>query len=481
VDFSGTDFGGASKVTLVSITTDGANYYASVLLSTAVSGETAYVVKGVLGTSTAPTALYNCAGTTGIVSWTKARLMAALGKNIYQLNVAATAHAVLPTTSYTYPGAQWTWAAVSESPGGMLFAGSDGTRSLIISLGLSNTGGTPTLDGGTVVGRFSLGEFVYSMEDMLASFLVVGTNKGIHVCTYDTYTGNLKINAASVNVNQPVYSLTSRDRLVYGSYTNQQVDGTTGLVAVDVSMVVDPAGRNAWAPSLRPPSSYTPSHSSVKTVTVLPNSERIVWTTEDGIFVEGASPGSNGDAYFRTSRIRYDTVEQKFFKLALIRGSFANSDVEVIGKLPDGVAVPLGTFGHTLNDMDEFGLTGLSEWLQLEFHLKGAGCIFNTYQVKAYPAPRTAELITFTVNCFQDEVDKYGDDANDPQLPRDRWEAVRGMHAAGAEITLVEFTNTTPVVKKVLIDQLEFRSFTPPSDTSDFGGRITVQLRTTEN
>lgn len=481
VDLSAIDFGGASNCTFVSVATDGTSYFASVKLTTAVSGQSAYIIKGALGTSTAPTVIYNCGTSSGQIAWQKARLMGALGNSIYELNTNASAHSSLPAVAYTYPGTGWTWTATAESPSGMLFAGNDGIRSLIIELSLTTTGGTPTLNGGTVVGRFPAGEIVYALEDLLASFLAVGTNKGIHICTYNTYTGTLQINPLSVTTTSPVYELTSRDRLIYGTYTSQQIDGSTGLVAVDVSFVVDAGGRNAWAPSLRVPTTAPTTNPTVSYAAVLPKSQRIAFATGDGIYVEGGSPGSDGDSYLRTSRIRFGTVEPKMFKKGLIRGSLNTAQIKIVGVLPYQVSQNLGTFGFVTSDPGEFQLTGLSEWLQLEFHLIGSSAVFNSYQVKAYPAPRTAELITFTLNCFSSEVDRFGNDVNDPDTPRQRYEALNDMKATGDEVTFVEFTNTTPVATKVVIDQLEFRSFSPPSIDDDFGGRITVQLRTTEN
>lgn len=85
----------------------------------------------------------------------------------------------------------------------------------------------------------------------------------------------------------------------------------------------------------------------------------------------------------------------------------------------------------------------------------------------------------FTVNCFRNEVDKFGLDVTDPELPRQRWQNVVDLKNAGNEIRYVEFTNQGAVAELVLIDQIEFRSYSRPTIDDDFGGYITMKLRKT--
>jgi hypothetical protein len=44
----------------------------------------------------------------------------------------------------------------------------------------------------------------------------------------------------------------------------------------------------------------------------------------------------------------------------------------------------------------------------------------------------------------------------------------------------VEFTNSGSVAQLVVIDDLAYQSFSPPSIEDDFGGYITFKLRATE-
>jgi len=444
-----------------------------------------YTWDGTAGNSASTaTPLVTVAQTPSIVGWQKARLVGLLGRSLYELDPNAPVHSDLPTTArYTNPSPGWTWTAIAESPTGILAAGYAGNQASILDFTLDVSGGTPFLSGGSSVAQLPVGEKINMMEPVLGSWLALATSEGIRVGTFDTYTGNLKVGPLSVTTNSSCLDVASRDRFVYGGYTNQQADGKTGLVRVDLTMLVDVAGRMAYAPDLRPPTTAPTGLGAVNSVNVLPLSGRMVWITPEGIHVEGNGPGTDGSAWIRTSRIRFNTAEMKLFKLGRLHGSLDVGNITITGISPFGVTDNLGTFGFDLDgDPGEFRLPGgLNEWIQLQFSLDGSTSALNSYQVKAYPAPARQHVYTITVNCFRNETDRFGLDVTDPETPRQRLQNLVDLEETGNEIRYVEFTNEGSVAQLVLIDQLEFRSFSRPNIEDDFGGYITLRLRTTEH
>jgi len=444
-----------------------------------------YTWDGTAGNSSSTaTPLTTVAQTPAIVGWQKARLVGLLGRSLYELDPQAPVHSDLPDTArYTNPSPGWTWTAIAESPTGILAAGYAGNQASILEFTLDTAGGTPFLSGGSSVAQLPVGEQINMMEPVLGNWLAMATGKGIRVGTFDTYTGNLKVGPLSVSTSSSCLDVASRDRFVYGGFTNQQADGKTGLVRVDLTMLVDVAGRMAYAPDLRPPTTAPTGLGTVNSVNVLPLSGRMVWITPEGIHVEGNGPGTNGSAWIRTSRIRYNTAEMKLFKLGRLHGALDVGNITVTGIVPFGVTENLGTFGFDLDgDPGEFRLPGgLNEWIQLQFSLDGATSALNSYQAKAYPAPARQHVYTITVNCFRNETDRFGLDVTDPETPRQRLQNLVDLEEVGNEIRYVEFTNEGSVAQLVLIDQLEFRSFSRPNIEDDFGGYITLRLRTTEH
>jgi hypothetical protein len=268
VDLSGAHFGGAANCTITSLVTDGQSYYALVQLTTAgdLTGVKSLIVTGSLGSAVAPSVIYKGASTgaqmLGALGWVKARLVAGLGRSFYELNPAPPSPPVDITTvtaKYTHPSATWTWTCFAESPTAVLGAGAVGYQSDILAFTLDSSGAVPTLSGGVSIGVLPHGERINTLGAMLGSFLAIGTDRGVRVGTFDTYTGSLSIGPLSVTSTVPVLAMTGRDRFVYAGYSNQQADGKTGLVAIDLSFVVDASGRLANAPDLRPRVRHPPA------------------------------------------------------------------------------------------------------------------------------------------------------------------------------------------------------------------------------
>lgn len=490
IDMTGAVFGGLNNITVQSIDTDGFSYYALITLATAGStaGVFSYVITGAMNSTLAPTPIYD-AGTTqvvGTVGWSKERLMAGISNKMYELPTAGiAAHTALPTPRYSHPQSAWTWTAISESPDGVLAAGQTGNQASVMKMTLDTSGATPVLAGASSAAKLPLGEIVNTMESYLGTYVCLGTNKGVRVANFDTYSGNMVLGPLSLATTQPVYGLCGADRFVYAGYTNQQADGSTGLARLDLSFQIDTAGRLAWAPDLRPPSSAPTGRGTVSAVSVLPHSGRIIFLTAEGIHVQQGTAGSDPGAsyWLRTSRIRYDTAEPKLFKLGTIRGTLDTGSITVLGITPFNGTTNLGTYGPVVGgNPGNFRLpTGLNEWIQLQFNLNGQSCVFNSYQARAYPAPQRQHLVEFTVFCMENEMDRDGDIQTDPVLPFDRYQAVKKLEASGNEVTFTEFTPTGPRNTQVLIEQVELISTARfPTQTEAFGGLLTFHLRETE-
>jgi hypothetical protein len=412
--------------------------------------------------------------------------MAGLNNKMYELPVAGIpAQSTLPTPRYSHPVGQWTWSAISDSPDSVLAAGATGNQASILKMTLDTTGATPVLAGASTVATLPLGETINVMQSYLGSYVALGTNKGVRVASFDTYSGNMVYGPLSVVSTAPVYGLCGADRFVYAGYSNQQADGHTGLVRIDLSLQIDSSGRLAYAPDLRPPSTAPTGKGTVTAVSVLPLSGRVMFLTPEGIHVQGAVPGNDSGAsyWLRTSRIRYDTVEPKIYKMGTVRGTLDSASITVTGVTPFGGNTALGTFGPISGgNPGPFGLPpGLNEWIQLQFTLNGSGCVFNSYQCKAIPAPSRQHLIQVTGLCFTTESDRYGNTSVNALTPRQRYQAVKDLESSGVETTFTEFQSTGQSIStQVVIDQIDFVSFDRPAQLNDFSGFITFHLRETQ-
>lgn len=416
----------------------------------------------------------------GIVGWAKARLMAGLGNSLYELNALADPHSSLPSVTYTHPTANARFSEISDSPTGILAAVTTGMESSILQSSLDSSGGLPVLTGGSTIARFPPGERVLAIRNYLGTYLAIGTTAGIRIGTFDTQTGALVYGPLSVETTAPVGALCGRDRFCYGGYADQQDDGGTGLVRVDLTFPVDQSGRLAYAPDLRPVGT-TLTNTDILWVDILPTGSRLVYFTDGYAHVEGDGPGTSGDSYLITSRIRFDTAEPKLWTRGRVHGDLSLGDVKVTGLTPFGDDKNLGTFGHVDTSDDskiEYGLpSGLHEWIQLKFALIGSAATLSSYQAKAIPSPARQDIIQLSANCFMNETDRDGVDVTDPELPRQRWQNIVDLETAGNAVRFVEFTNSGSVAAMVYIDQIQYSSINRPSVDSDFGGIVSLKLR----
>lgn len=402
--------------------------------------------------------------------------MLGCNNSVYELDITASS-AALPTANYTHPVTQVGFTAIGESPSGILVALLAGRSPSILELTLDSTGGVPTLIGATTVAQLPPGETIHAVQSYLASFLAVGTNAGLRVGTFDTYSGSLTLGPLTLTTSNPVLSVAGRDRFLFAGYTNGQPDGTTGLVRIDLSLDTDDANRKAWAPDLKPPTTAVTGKGAVVAVRLLPSSGRLVWISDDGLHIEGSGPGSSGEAWIETSRIRYGTAVSKLFTRGSVQGVLKVDEVKVEALMPYDQTASLGTIGYSARN-SEFALPDTPiPWLQLKFYLLGSDTIVNSYQVKAIPAPARQHLIGLTANCYVNEEDRWGVSVSDPESPRVRLQNVENIESSGTVVPFIEFTIDGPVSSRVVIDQLMFQQDTPPKESDDFGGLISFILR----
>jgi hypothetical protein len=426
-------------------------------------------------------ATYPASATTGpVVSWVKSRLMLGVNGAVYELDVTQTAVTLGATQlRYQHPSTGFTWRCFSTAPGAIVAAGDAGGQSTVTQFNLNMVAGAPVLQVQGDIAPLPYGERVLSMANVMGSFLVVGTTKGFRVGTFNTYTGALVYGPLHLAPTAPVIpagSMAARDRFVY--IAGKDFD-EAGLIRLDLGTKVDDAGRYAWAPDLICPTFTT---SSATAVCTLPVSASLVFAvTGTGILLEGTGAGTIREAWVRTSRIRFGTVEPKLWKLGRIRGDLTSGEIQATAFTPFKSAV-VGLVGFTVTDPDEFRLIeGKSEWLQLKLQLLGQTSMLTSYQVKALSGTRRQRHMQFEVSIADAETTKSGQRVRATLSSRDRLAQLEALDADGDEVTLQEFTPTGVISTRVVIEQLSFRQIGRPTRRSDIGGNVTVLLRTVES
>jgi hypothetical protein len=452
--------------TILSLVTDGSNYYVA---------DSTGIYSGPVDGASNGTLLYNTGSSKVVLGWVKSRLMAAVGRDILELSAAGP---TLPSPRYTHPSANWTWRCFSESPSAVLAAGDAGGQSAIHSFTLDTNGAVPVLTAASSI-NLPVGEIVRSLFATAGSFVGIGTSAGLRVGTFDTFTGVLNYGPLSVTTDHPVRAIAARDRFLFAGGT-QYVDDESCLVRLDLGQQVDQLGRLAHASDLLADDAVS---GDVSGIAVTGIGQKLVFAIDNyGVLLEGDGPGSNREAWLRTSRIRYSTTEPKLFRRLRVRGSLPDPTHFTV--TAEGVSTSNKVFDITglQTEPGEIGLIDEpQEWISLLFEIEDSGTgELRSWQMKALPAGVRQRIITLPMSCYDTEQDRNDVRFGRPGYAAERLAALEQFDDAADEVVFEEMRPSGKVTRRVLVDKLSFRQIIRPNDTSGVGGEIVLTLRTVD-
>ena len=537
--------------TILSLTSDGVNYYAATATG---------IYKGTLtGTpTTTPIFTYSTA-TNVVIGWVKQRLIAAIDNKVYQvvtvtsytaaskqfINKVATlttttannfrvgdsitvalspsdatydgsfaVTAVLSATQFQYnhdktdsgwattsgtvvlannntnpiyvhPTSTWKFTSVIEGPTAIYLGGYSGINSTIIKLTLDSNGAVPALTAATSAADFPDDEYVTSLGSYLGKFITIGPNKGIRIGVIDSSVyGQGFIAYGPLTYTKPVgTNLISNfafyDRFAFATVTND-IDGKSGLLRIDLSQQLS-NGKFAWAYDLNSGASGT-----CTTVALLGNSGRMAFAVNGANLYFQHATNKVASGYIDTGAIRYNTLENKHFKLIKprmltpVNGSIGISTIDKSGAI-NGVITVDGTF-----DIDQDFTTNLpspADQLAFRFTLNRSsvdstlGPTLTGYQAKSLPANKRQRSIEIPLLNYDFESDRYNITTGYEGRSWARLQRIEDIESAGDTITIQDFTSGEQVV--ALIEKISFVRMTPPDRRfKGYGGIVYVQVRT---
>lgn len=428
-----------------------------------------YVAAG----STTATALWtHSKNAAGRGWWVKQRLIAAWGRNLYELGGFTGGN--LPSALYTHPVSDWVWTGACESPGAILVAGHSGALSTIYKFTVDEADGElPTLTSAVTVAELPVGEIALGLFSYLGSYIVIMTNVGVRIgllggdgsVTYGplTYTGATSGYA------------TGFDRFVYVGVQNVG-SGNAGVIRLDLSNL-DPEGRAAWAADLD-----TGETGAVDGVCTLGCTGRIViGVNSQGVYEQHPTEKvSSGFLY--TGQVRYNTLENKSFRFLNLRRSVLDGTVSVRSVQPGGTEADLYTYPDGSSNVEVQVVPAVPvESLGLKITLDRSstdatkGPEVTGWQLKALPAVNRKQLWRIPLLCFDSECDRFGQRTGYPGFGIVRWQNLRNALQAGTPVVLQDFMAKETYT--VLIEDLQMVQTSPPRQQSGLGGVLVVTCR----
>ena len=459
--------------TIYSLTTNGKQYFF-------INGS--HVHRGNISGTTSDTEIYNATSTTrATIRYVKQRLIAAIGRSIYELD-ANNAAGALPAALYTHPNTSWVWSSIAEGPQAIYISGYDpnGTSSSVFKISLNtataNTLGFPTLETPTVIIDMPNGERINDFDVYLGTYAVLATSAGFRVGVSDA-TGNIQYGPLLYK-DAACTAIAFKDSY---AYLSTLVDSEAGLVRVDLSTTsIANSLYFPWAWDLIAAATST----TASAVAFFGNSDRLAFSTGNNVWAESTT-SVVATGYLRTGYIRYNTLETKIYKLLQARIDTTNGGITIQSIDSVDTEYSIGVFaqGSTVPEINVNYPTTAQEYLGFKFTFSRSstdatkGPLFTGYQLKSLPAVPRQRLIQYPVFCYDHESDKFSNEVGYEGSAYARMSQLEAIENAGDTIRVQDFRTGEFYIG--LIEEMDFINKTPEDKRfSGFGGTLMITIRT---
>ena len=488
---------------ITSVATDGTHYYA------VCDGA---IHKGIIGTMNSDTIFTQHGGTSSdkvSIHYAKGYLFFGENNVLYLLNTAYSSGSghtgsipsAAKSDSLTHIDTGYVWNGVTGGPNVIYASGSSKGRSEIWRIDFNATTSTPTggtesllpdLAGATVAVQLPFGEVINDIEYYIG-YLALGTNKGVRICTVNV-NGDITLGPLLVNTPHQVNAFVAKENYIYAATkVNEGAYTHACAIKIDLSTSFDD-GTFAWSYDLEYRSSvnidsenpFTPNSSEATEIYNL--DDRIVLVVQEDntgeLQVEHTTRLRN-TGYLETGKIRYGTVEPKFFKYLQARGY-----------VPSGDSISVKTVDSNGNEYDIVNLTsseigsnialsqpvGGQELISIKFVLNNDSTDNTTsprldsYQLKSIPGVPRQRLYQFPLSLYDTEMDKYNIQFGYFGRAYDVLQTLEQLEVLGDFVQIKDFR--TDETFQGVIEEVRFTNeSSPDKDSNGFGGLLLVTVR----
>lgn len=377
---------------------------------------------------------------------------------------------------FTHIYADWQWTGIAETGPAIFAAGFAGERSGIFAIGLE----TADLAAGLTIGvprevwTAPEGEIIHTVKGYLGSALIIGTSKGIRRGVVASSEGDLEVSPLIVETDEPVRCFTFQGNYCWFGWS--KFDGTSsGIGKLDL-------GTLAYASDLM----YAIQgdvHS------VVDFGDRLVYTVNsvagaDSRVIYEHPTNYVTQGWMRTGEIRFGTFEDKSLRYfdGLLIGSGGTLDLEI--------AVDLGSFVAVLADQAVGDIAESITQAGTRFDLK---IFLNT---KATDATIKPTLLEWRLRADPDATGRFRYFV--PVMLYDKMKSRNNRPIGGQGYGYAQLAKLTTLYRNgtvfklqspssslpdgdspvdVKVEDLQFKSYTPPQGASGLGGICLVVMR----
>ena len=481
---SGSDFG------FTSVTTSGGKYYATC---------TGAIHRGTIGTLSSDVVFARHSATTNaFVKYAKGFIF--FGEN-HILNLIddsqgnTNAHSgALPAgkqyDSRTHLDSTFVWNDITGGQTNIYASGNAGNSGEIWKIPFddaptSTNNGTllPDVSSSTVNATLPDGERVNAIHFYLG-YLIVGTSKGVRICPVNV-NGDLTLGPLLVETSYGVNGFTERGTYIYAATkAKDSLENINGiLIRIDLSQQFDD-GTFAYAYDLEYES--TPDSSDCTEVYNI-DSRLVMVIQENGnageLQVEHTT-NKRSSGWLRTGKIRYGTIEPKFFRyinLQCTTGQGDNIQVYTVDKFGTESSIVVISEGLSNQDILITAPSTKQEYMAFKFVFNNATDdqdlpILEAYQIKSTPATRRQRLHQYPLSCYDNEMDRFNSIFGYDGRAMEFIQRIEAIEETGKFVNVTDYR--TGEQYQGVIEEVRFSNeSSPDKNSSGFGGLLLVTVR----
>ena len=475
----------------LSVTTDGSNYYAACKRA---------IHTGNISTLSSDEVAINFSNsdrTDVVIKYVKGYVVFGLGNVIYNLTIVpygagrtTSTHNhsggtdSLGTNFKTHINPSWVWKDATGTPDSVFLAGNGGNNGEIWQVKFDET--TNTLDMAGAVMSLSMpdGEVINSIHYYLG-YLALSTNKGIRICPVGS-NGNLVMGPLLVELAYGANGFTERGTYLYaatkiddGAYTN------ASLIRIDLSQQFSD-GTFAYANDLEYRSSLDLNSSDCTEVYIL--DDRLVMVIEEdstaGELQVEHTTQKRDTGWLQTGKIRYGTVEPKFFRYINVQCTTGSGDNIVVSTIDQNkleTSIAILSEGLTNQDVLITTPSAKQEHMAFKFTLNNLTNdqdlpVIKAYQIKSILAPRRQRLYQYPLSCYDNEMDRYNSIFGYDGRAMEYIQRIEAIEETGKFVSVTDYR--TGEQYEGVIEEVRFTNeSSPDKNSSGFGGLLLVTVR----
>ena len=431
--------------------------------------------------TTAPTVMFTSPSITvsnAVIEYTKERIVMAVNDKVYEFATTAT---TLPTAVYSHNDPDHIFTSITSSGAAIYIAGYSGIQSNIYKFTLETTGAMPTLSSAITAAELPVGETVFKISYYLG-YMAIGTSEGMRVAQVSDQDGSIAYGPLLFESDQPVYDFAFRDKYIWAT---TGVDGQAGLTRVNLGTEISTLVF-AYAWDLYDPADAL-GHNTT-TCAFMGDTSRLAFCNagngSDGTIYIQSDSVLMESGYLRTGFIRYNTLENKIFKLVQPRIDTLNGAFNMYSISAEDIEYNIGTFaqGDAVPEVNVNYPIGANQYVAFKFEMfrdtndSSLGPLFTGYQVKALPAIPRQRLIQYPVMCYDHEMDKFNNEVGYEGSAYARMSQLEAVENAGDTIRVQDFRTGESYIG--LIEELDFINKTPSDKRfTGYGGLLLVTIR----